>query len=290
MYKPVKVKQVPVPKGAQHPKPKYNVLPKHEFTMGIIAPKGSGKTTLIVNLLLFYSNYFHTIIVFSPSLKADEKWDWVKEQPLLKENNELKDWLQHLKSKKQNKIVQTPLPQNDIIEKEKVFTGKIPEVHFFTEYSENDLEKIMDDQQKMIDLLHSYGVTKHVANRVLIVFDDLVGSSLFSSKKDNPFKKLNANHRHYSFSMMMVTQAYKEIPKTVRTQYSCIVFFEIANEKELEVIYQDFPMGYKYEDWLKIYHYCTQGDHDFCFIDFQKPKHQRIMKNFDEFVEIKKNS
>jgi len=38
------------------------------------------------------------------------------------------------------------------------------------------------------------------------VFDDLVGSSLFSAKKDNPFKKLNSNHRHYSASLLMVTQ------------------------------------------------------------------------------------
>jgi len=33
------VKEVPVP-DIKHPAPKYNMLPRHEFTMGFIAPKG----------------------------------------------------------------------------------------------------------------------------------------------------------------------------------------------------------------------------------------------------------
>ncbi len=70
------VKPIPVPKGCDHPPPPNEALPKHEFTIGIIAPKGSGKTTVIANLLKFYKHYFHTILVFSPSVASDEKWDW----------------------------------------------------------------------------------------------------------------------------------------------------------------------------------------------------------------------
>ena len=69
------VKPVPVPKDG-HPLPPDDVLMKHEFTMGLIAPKGAGKTTVICNLLHFYKNYFHTILVFSPTILSDEKWDW----------------------------------------------------------------------------------------------------------------------------------------------------------------------------------------------------------------------
>jgi hypothetical protein len=36
----MKVKPIPVPLGSEHPDPKYAELPKHEFTMGFIAPKG----------------------------------------------------------------------------------------------------------------------------------------------------------------------------------------------------------------------------------------------------------
>jgi len=38
---PLKIKEVPVDLGNNHPTPKFgDVLPKHEFTCGIIAPKG----------------------------------------------------------------------------------------------------------------------------------------------------------------------------------------------------------------------------------------------------------
>ena len=60
---------LPVPvSDADHPEPPNNILPKHEFTMGIIAPKGAGKTTLIANLLYFYKGYFNNIYVFSPTV------------------------------------------------------------------------------------------------------------------------------------------------------------------------------------------------------------------------------
>lgn len=67
---PLEVKPIPVPKGYVHPPPKYEQLPTHEFTMGIIAPKGAGKTTMICNMLGFYKNYFHSILVFSPTIDS----------------------------------------------------------------------------------------------------------------------------------------------------------------------------------------------------------------------------
>ena len=79
------VQPIPVPKSMVHPPAQFEQLPRHEFTMGLIAPKGAGKTTTICNLLKFYKGYFNTILVFSPTIDSDEKWDWVKEQDLLVE-------------------------------------------------------------------------------------------------------------------------------------------------------------------------------------------------------------
>jgi hypothetical protein len=42
------VKPIPVPKGFIHPPPPNDILPSHEFTMGIIAPKGSGKVFFLL--------------------------------------------------------------------------------------------------------------------------------------------------------------------------------------------------------------------------------------------------
>jgi len=289
MPKSLLVKPIPVPASSHHPPPPNDVLPKHEFTIGIIAPKGSGKTTVIANLLHFYKNYFHTILIFSPTVASDEKWDWVKDQKLLIENKPLQNWIKQLTQKEEDphKVVQNrPMStqMEEMAKRDPDFDGRIPEECFFSEYDEETLADIMDQQMSIVKLLKKHNKTKHLANRILIVFDDLVGSSLFSGKKDNPFKRLNTNHRHYSISMLMVTQAYKEIPKTVRTQFSCVIVFEIANEKELEVIFEENPMNLKRDDWMELYQHATEGDHDFMFINYQKPKRLRIMKNFQQIL------
>jgi hypothetical protein len=82
----------------------------------------------------------------------------------------------------------------------------------------------------------------------------------------------------------MVSQGYKEIPKTVRTGFSCLILFEIPNEKEIEVIYEEFPFGENKERWREMYEYAIDGDHNFLFLNTQKPKALRKMKNFQEIL------
>lgn len=280
----LKVEAIPVPQNFVHPPAKHDALPRHEFSMGLIAPKGSGKTTVICNLLKFYKNYFHNILVFSPTVASDEKWDWVKSQKLLADNKPLKKWLENMTSD-DNPVVEGPKMEVDLPEYE---DGYIPEDCFYSEYNEETLSEIMEEQMKMVKLLKSKGKSKHLANRILIIFDDLVGSSLFSGKKDNPFKRLNTNHRHYSASLLMVSQAYKEIPKTVRTNFSCLIIFEIPNDREVEVIYEENPMYLKREQWYEVYEYAVDGDHNFMFLNYQKPKRLRIMKNFEKVLFVDK--
>lgn len=282
----LEIKAIPV-SGVDHPRPPSDVLPRHEFSMGFIAPKGSGKTTALMNILKFYKGYFHDIIIFSPTVKNDEKWEWIKKQKLLAENKPLKRWIQEEKNKQENPdgLVQRPKKEHELDEFLSDYDPYIQESHFLTDYDEGTLQAIMNEQQKLIDILHDFGKTKHLANRVMIVFDDLVGSSLFSGKKKNPFKTLNTNHRHYSTSIIMVSQAYKEIPKTVRTQFSCLVVFEIPNESEIKAIYEENPMNLGFDRWMELYTEATSGEHDFMYINYQQhDKHKRIMQNFSRYL------
>lgn len=289
--KPLVVKPVPVPSQYKHPLPANDVLPTHEFTMGLIAPKGAGKTTTICNLLNFYRNYFHTILIFSPTIDSDEKWDWVKEQKLLIENKPLKAWIKKMSRQQddeeqvvQGRKIDTAL--EGLVNREEDFSPIIPEEHYHNDYNEETFMSIMEEQMNLIRLLKKYKQPKYLANRILVVFDDLVGSSLFSGKRSSYFKGVNTRHRHYSSSFIMVSQGYKEIPKTIRTNWTCLIVFEIGNEKEVEVIYEEWPMGLKRDDWMELYQYATKGDHSFLYINFQKPKRLRLMKNFEEYLFI----
>lgn len=54
---------------APHP----NLL-KPPFSLLIIAKKGSGKSTITINLLKFYKGMFHNRIIFSPTFNIDDNW------------------------------------------------------------------------------------------------------------------------------------------------------------------------------------------------------------------------
>lgn len=293
--KVLKVKPVPVPLGYDHPEPPNPVLPKHEFTMGIIAPKGAGKTTLIANLLYWYKDYFHDIFVFSPTVLSDEKWDWLKEQQLLIENKPLKQWIAKEQARRRgmlnDEIVGKPNISSELenrnTNQQEVFDGKIPEGNFYHVYSEEDLEKILTQQKKIIDALKKHNQPKYLADRILLIFDDLVGSSLFSNAKDNLFKGFNTRHRHYSASVIMVSQGYKEIPKTVRTNWTAVILFEIANDKEVLVIYEENTMGLPKSTWLEMFKHCIKEPYGFMYMNAKKPKALRCMKNFDKYMSFK---
>lgn len=286
--RPLEVVPIPVPKGSEHPPPPYGngLLPIHEFTMGLIAPKGKGKTTTIINLLEFYSGYFHQIFVLSPTIKSDVKWKYAMKLKCLAENKELKRWINYEKQKEDRDKVVQPLPLDKKFEaliSDEPFKPEIPEKNFF---HGNEVVKAvqrhLDDNKKIVDLLDEYGKLKTLADRILLICDDQVGSDLFVGPLKKYFVGANTRHRHHSASIIMVSQGYKEIPKTIRTGWTCLLIYKIGNMKELEVIYEEFQMDLSWPEWLNLYHEATRGKHDFMFLDMYGPDNMRMRKGFDK--------
>lgn len=173
--------------------------------------------------------------------------------------------------------------EDDMVDEED-FTGYIPAECFMDDYDEQMLVDVMNEQDKLIKWLKTHGGHKTVANRLLLIFDDMVGSSLFSNARNNAFKKLNSNLRHYSASAIIVSQSYKELPRVSRINASGVILFETPNEKELEVLYQENPCSMKKADWLSCYYECTMEPFSFMFINYKRDKPLRISKRFDEFL------
>jgi len=172
----------------------------------------------------------------------------VKDQKLIIENQPLKKWLRDMARKKQDDGVVSKAPVSaeleGLVNQKDKFTGKIPEEHFFHTYNDTKFMEIMEEQMSLIKALKKYDQPKYLANRILIIFDDLVGSSLFSGSRGSYFKGVNTRHRHYSSSFLMVSQGYKEIPKTIRTNWTCLIVFEIGNEREVQVVSLIFVIVY----------------------------------------------
>lgn len=170
-----------------HPEPYHPHLPKHEFSMIVVAPKGSGKTNLLVNLLMHhYKEFFHKILVCSPTIDNDPKWDLVKDtKHILKENKKLNKILyQQADDPHMHRIIHdTPedIYRNQIKEKHDKFDGKIPADCFFSDMDEV-IERVKD-QQDQIEIIRDLGhdkQSKFIADRMLIILDDQV---IFSFRK-----------------------------------------------------------------------------------------------------------
>jgi hypothetical protein len=282
--KPIRIE--PIPEKQRHPKVPYSeVLPQHEFTMALIAPKGSGKTTLIVRLLELYKGYFHNVFIFSPTIKSDgDKFHYLKKIELKSENKELRQWIEKVNNKEDEDGVvvgkrKIPLIHDENLHK---FDPYITDDEVFEEYNPDDLDEILKEQRRMIEFLEKHNKPIGLANRVLFIFDDLVGSNLFGNQRQNLFKLFNVRHRHFGASMIMVTQAYKEIPPTIRTQYSTILLFQISNQRELRKVYEEFPDNKNEKEWMAAYNYATAEPFGFLFVNTQKPVGHRMFKNFQQ--------
>ena len=58
---------------------KYDVVPRIPFRSVVLEPSGSGKSSLLQNLILnVYKNCFSRIYIFSPSIDVDLTWEPVK--------------------------------------------------------------------------------------------------------------------------------------------------------------------------------------------------------------------
>lgn len=272
----------------QHPRVSHPVLPQHPFSMLIVAPKGSGKTNLICHLILHqYKQYFNRIVVCSPTLHNDPKWTLVREtKHLLKENKKLEQILEgRSKHKKRWKIVFKDPANEERSDKDHKYNGQIPDEDFFSDQSR--IFPVLDEQQTTIDFLEDHGYKKQapfIADRLLIVLDDQAG--LFKmSNSNNPMINFVIKHRHFSCSLMIVTQAFKAIPATIRTNCNALILFDIANKEELKKIYEE--MGDVDESlWYSMFKHATQEQYSFLYYNNKFPKQDRYYKRFESKLSV----
>jgi hypothetical protein len=173
-----------------------------------------------------------------------------------------------------------------IIDERPVYNPKLQEDAFIEDSDDRGVEQVMQKNKEMIEFLAANGQPKTLADRLLVVLDDQVGASIFLGDRLKNFVGMNTRHRHHGSSIMIVTQGYKELPKTLRTNWTGLLVYEIGNEKEVEVIYEEFPVGLPKKVWYEVYRYCVKEPFAFMYFNLFKPKGERIRKNFDELITV----
>jgi len=135
----------------------------------------------------------------SPTIKSDIKWKYAKELEVLVENKPLKNWIRKQQQKQDDGLVVQAAPIDkafDALMDDKEFTPKIPEECFF---HGNEVvaavRKHLDNNKKIVDLLDEHGQLKTMADRILLICDDQVGSDLFVGPLKKYFVGANTRHR-----------------------------------------------------------------------------------------------
>ena len=298
-------KIIPIDTGdGEFPPVAHTIIPQHPFRMLLVAPQGGGKTNFICNLILRqYKGYFNRVIVCSPTIDNDEKWDVVKNtKNVIVQNKHLEEILtkgaQKNHDRKWKIVFNNPADEQSDKNADK-FTGKI-----YEEDMVKDMEEILPvfkEQQAIINYLRDEGICggddeqskekpRFLIDRILIILDDQAGLFKHTVSK-NPIVNIFLRHRHFSTSIVVATQAYKAIPKAIRINFSCLVLFEIPNQLELEDIYREYPDKLDYESWTDLYWNIVE-DEPYSFFYFNnhfQPGH-RIHKRFESKYVIGKRS
>lgn len=279
----------------EHPDPKFSHLPKHEFATLFIAPPAQGKTNLICNLLTnHYKGYFHDIHVVSTTVNDDPKWDVVQAtRHLLVENKKIKDYDNEAPSKYKERDMPIVVFESEGLRRrdasaftreEKKFNGKIPQENFYGDI--NILLERMNQKEKQIERIaidHGKDKAKEVTDRSLVVLDDQVGNFKGGNTR-NPFLNFITRHRHYNASIILVTQAFRAIPKAIRTCFLSQIMFHIPNESELNALYEELPYDMGKNEWLEKYRAATDAKHGFLYLNANNPIGKQVYKNFETLL------
>ena len=102
----------------------------------------------------------------------------------------------------------------------------IPEENVYTRYSEIILNTILT-QIKNVNMNKKDDEMAHT----LIIFDDII-EGLPQNKKISAINKLAFNHRHYKLSHIIVSQSYKKVESSLRSNTTGIILFQTDNVGE----------------------------------------------------------
>ena len=233
-------------------------LPQPPFSLCLVSPKGGGKSTLILRLI--YGNS--------------------KPKNYSKDNKHYRFYRKFF-----TKIyVFSPTWRLD----KKTQRCKIPESQIFEDPSEyyEIIETILGSQS---DDIEEDG--KENCDHILLIFSDLAGQRGVFSQAKGIMNKLAFNLRHYNCSILIDTQALRQINSAFRENFSGILLFAgITNRMEIGKIYDEYLGQFNKKDANKLLEY-TWGDspYNFLFINFQKQKSKRFFKNFNQLVIESKN-
>lgn len=150
--------------------------------------------------------------------------------------------------------------------------SNIKKENIFDTFDVDILNSIINEQKNLIE---TYG--KKSCSPILIILDDVIGE--LDAKRKEFLKKSYFGLRHFKGSIILLSQQYKAIPKSVRMNCSDTILFEVANENELKDITEE--QNIQKDKFINIYEFATQVQpYSFLCIRHKHPKKTRYQLRF----------
>lgn len=132
-----------------------------------------------------------------------------------------------------------------------------------------DIETVSSIMKEQEDLIHRY--KRKIP--LLYVLDDVV-SDMNQQKKD-ALKKLFFHGRHLAISMVVLSQQYRAIPKSVRTNASHMILMNLSNQGERKSVSEEQP--FHEQKFLRIVdHALEDQQYSFLVICYANPKGKKL--------------
>ena len=198
----------------------------------LAAPTASGKTMIILNLLLrYYRDMFARIWVFSPSIKLDPQY-----APLRK-------YLEGI-------------------------TNQDTEPTMFEDLDQAALGKLLEDQRTITEECRK---RKIKAPQVCVVLDDLADRGDILTKRQGGNQgswliSLATRGRHFGVTWIISSQVLNLVGTVLRKNVRCMVVWRLRNHKEVETLCEELSGVYDAKTIMELYKYATADPFSFMFV------------------------
>ncbi|KAI9179478.1 hypothetical protein H9P43_004803 [Blastocladiella emersonii ATCC 22665] len=241
-------------------------IPKHPFTMNVIGAKGQGKSTLIANMVCFphfYKGQFDNIWVFNPTFHADNKYEYIASQPILRP------------PKKERNVLDPQERDPDRL--------KIKPSCIVTD-PEQFIPTLLKMRQDLTKTFEESG--KKALQDQLLIIDDVLGLKLLSHRTLTNFL---CNSRHLKISCIIGVQRWCALPKTLRINCSYSVVYPIYDKTEVQTLHKEIGSQFDLKEFEAIIEqlFDTRTGNTkrrFLGVNNQNPPKYRLVDSFSEWI------
>ena len=198
----------------------------------LAAPTASGKTMIILNILLrYYKDMFARLWIFSPSIKLDPQY----------------------------------APLRKMLEK---MTDQQKEPLYFEDLEQPVLGKLLDEQRKITEECRK---KKMKPPQVCVVLDDLADRGDILTKRQGGSQgswmvSLATRGRHFGVTWIISSQVLNLVGSVIRKNVRCMCVWRLRNHKEVETLCEELSGVYPAKTILSLLNHATAEPFSFLFV------------------------